>query len=127
MGICVKDDLARLYVASDLDSPAECFPGCPVDYMTTALFRPSLGGGVSGVDYDSNQISNGWLRMCSRISASPGGVSCCDNVQNQAERRVDCGGPCPSCATVGQMSIEKPSQAGKPGISVSGETFCRTI
>jgi len=26
MGICVKDDLARLYVASDLDSPAECFP-----------------------------------------------------------------------------------------------------
>lgn len=125
MGICVRDDLGGLVVASDLDNPTECFDGCPTGYMMTSLFRPSLSGGISGTDYAGNQIINGWLRMCSKVSDSPGGVSCCDGIQNEAEAGVDCGGPCPRCAAVGTSN--RPSQVNPSVGVVSGDVTVELV
>ena len=80
---------------------------------------------------DQNCGSGGTCNSKKQCEYGNAGPSCTDNIQNQGETGIDCGGPCPSCnnlPTDQKLPCDQCEKSGECGQSCSnsnGESVCR--
>jgi len=135
-GIC-DSGLGESYVGCSLDctgppeggSPDGGTPGGGTEQPATG--GGSGGGGGAGGGTDISCFDN--IMNQNETGIDCGGsckacMSCTDGMQNQEETGVDCGGPCPSCAIIPGSCYDGIKNQGETGIDCGGPcSSCRKV